>query len=78
MEVEVPFSHAENSAEDLIVSEIWSILLVAGFWGWVFCTIGFIIKGFPRRDFFAGAVATAWGSGVIVFYCLWILGMMNA
>ena len=56
----------------------WSIICEIGFLGWIGCSIAFILrvfsgdKGFnPRRAFF-------WGAFIVVFYAVWIVGMLNA
>lgn len=77
MEVEVSVGNGQNIQEET-VNEAWAFLVVVGFWGWVLCTVGLIIKGFPQRDVFARKTARWWGSAVIFFYSLWVMGMMNA
>ena len=56
----------------------WSVILEIGFLGWIGCAIGFIFrvfigeKGFnPKRAFF-------WGTLILLFYALWIVGMLRA
>lgn len=56
----------------------WSIILEIGFWGWVSGTFLFIFRSFgpdykiiPRQGIF-------WGGVVILFYAMWIIGMMKA
>ncbi len=57
----------------------WSIVVVIGFLGWVSAVLIFI-----WRAFYEGSVKIKlkpglfWGSVVILFYALWIIGMMRA
>lgn len=78
MEAEVSVGDRQNVSEEGSVNEAWGFFVVIGFWGWVLCTVGFIVRGFPCRDVFSGGTARWWGSAVIVFYCIWVMGMMNA
>ncbi|WP_224981443.1 hypothetical protein [Geomonas agri] len=57
---------------------LWSIVCVTGVWGFVACTIFFILRAFPARDCFEGKAALKWGAGVVVFFVMWIVGMMQA
>ncbi|MBJ6800670.1 hypothetical protein [Geomonas propionica] len=59
-------------------STLWSIICVAGLWGFVTCTIFFILRAFPARDSFQGKAALRWGAGVLLFFVVWIVGMMQA
>lgn len=78
MEIKIELSSQTYLSDGGAVNEMWGMLVVVGFWGWVLCTIGFIIKAFPHRNIFARAAATRWGGGLLFFYCLWVMGMMNA
>ncbi|GFO65173.1 hypothetical protein M1B72_06105 [Geomonas paludis] len=59
-------------------STLWSIVCVAGVWGFVTCTVFFILRAFPARDAFEGKAALKWGAGVVGFFVVWIIGMMQA
>jgi hypothetical protein len=59
-------------------SELWSLLVVIGFWGWVLCTVGLILRSFPRQQQIIAARAARWGAGVVLFFFIWISGMLNA
>lgn len=61
-----------------MVNQFWALICEAGFFGWVGCTIGFIFRAFGPDDTFFGRRAAFWGSLVVVFYGLWVLGMMKA
>lgn len=61
-----------------MINEGWAFFCIIGFWGWVLCTMGFIVKSFPTRDAFRGSAALRWGGAVVAFYALWIAGMLNA
>lgn len=56
----------------------WSIFLEIGFVGWVTCTIMFILKVFTGEKGFEGRKALFWGPIIILFYAMWIIGMMKA
>jgi hypothetical protein len=60
-----------------MMHEGWAIVCVVGFWGWVFATIGFILKAFPSASSFSGKIAAMWGGVVIICYLLWFMGMLN-
>ncbi|MFQ5588252.1 MAG: hypothetical protein ACE5F7_05370 [Nitrospiria bacterium] len=57
----------------------WSMVLVAGFLGWVSGVLIFIWRAFRGEE---RAVATpqgiVWGSVIVLCYALWILGMAKA
>jgi hypothetical protein len=61
-------------------SIFWSIVTVVGFLGWVGTVIGFIM--FPlRRKQRARSPAYSifmWTALTVIFFSLWVLGMMNA
>lgn len=57
---------------------LWSIICVVGVWGFVICTIFFILRAFPARDRFEGNAALKWGAGMLLFFVVWVLGMMQA
>jgi len=56
----------------------WSILLEIGFLGWVGCAIGLILRAFGGENQFYGKRALFWGSFVVFFYTLWVIGMTQA
>ena len=59
-------------------SEGWAIICEAGFVGWVGCTFGFIFRAFGEDDAFYTKRALFWGGLVVVFYAIWVLGMLKA
>lgn len=60
------------------MSNFWSMVCLAGVWGFVACTIGFIVKGFPARDTFSRRSSLGWGVALVVCFVIWIIGMANA
>lgn len=56
----------------------WAILVVLGFLGWIGCTVGFIFGAFEKGGRFNNKMALYWGSAVVVFYGVWVVGMMYA
>jgi len=78
-------SFAQRKAESLKLLKTnraphvgWSIFLEVGFVGWVSCTIMFILKVFTGENGFNGRKALFWGPSIILFYAMWIIGMMKA
>ncbi len=61
-----------------MINQGWAIVCELGFFGWVGCTIGFIFRAFGDDDTFHGRRALFWGVLVVLFYALWVLGMMKA
>ena len=59
-------------------STLWSVLCLAGLWGFVTCTIFLILRGFPARDRCDGRALLLWGGGGLAAFAVWILGMMKA
>ena len=57
---------------------LWTAICLAGLWGFVLCTIGLILKGFPARGAFDRRHSLAWGVGVVFCFIVWIVGMANA
>lgn len=60
------------------MSTFWTITCLAGLWGFVLCTVGFILKSFPARGTFHRAAAVKWGSALVFFFITWMIGMANA
>lgn len=56
----------------------WSIVLEIGFWGWIAGTLLFIFRAFNMEQQLNMKRGLFWGGIVILFYALWIVGMMNA
>jgi hypothetical protein len=61
-----------------MINEQWALVAIFGFWAWVFSSIGFIFKAFPRQQFFVSKSALVWGGGLILSFCVWLIGMLNA
>ena len=60
-----------------MMNEGWAIVTVIGVWGWILAGVGFILRAFPARDRFRSRAAAIWGVGFIIFYALWVGGMIN-
>ncbi len=56
----------------------WSIICEVGFIGWIACTIGFTFFVFTGEKRFQPKRALAWGIPIVVFYALWVVGMLRA
>lgn len=59
------------------MASFWSLSCLAGIWGFVACTIGFILKGFPARGLFDRG-SLRWGGALLVCFIVWMIGMANA
>lgn len=60
-----------------MINGVWAIITVIGVWGWILSGIGFILGVFPARDAFNSKSAAFWGVSFILFYVLWVTGMIN-
>lgn len=60
------------------MATLWSMICLAGVWGFVLCTVGLILKGFPARGGFDRSGSLKWGAAVLFFFIAWIIGMANA
>jgi len=60
------------------MSTLWSFVCVAALWSFVFCTVFFILKGFPARGVFDGRSSWKWGAAMVASFALWIVGMIRA
>lgn len=56
----------------------WAMLAVLGFFGWVACAIGFIVKAFGPTDEFHRRPALAWGACFLAAYALWLIALGRA
>lgn len=63
--------------ECTMLSDVWSIIVIAGLSGWIFSCIMLMFRAFPRRDEFVLSSGIRWGSAVAVSFFIWIIGMLN-
>jgi hypothetical protein len=56
----------------------WSMVCLAGVWGFVLSTVGLILQGFPARGVLAGRPCLRWGTALLASFVCWLLGMANA
>jgi len=61
-----------------MVHEGWALVCQFGLWGWIAATVGFITAAFPTRDQFAIRPAAIWGGAFLIFFLLWLAGMVLA
>jgi hypothetical protein len=61
-----------------MIDERFAFLTVISFLGWVGFTILFIFKAFGAKGEFYPKPAIKIGIVIVVFYALWIIGMLNA
>lgn len=55
----------------------WGVVTEIGFWGWCLATVGFLLTAFPARFVFSRTQATRWGIPLLLFYVVWVVGMLN-
>ena len=60
------------------MATFWTLICLAGLWGFLACSIGFLLKSFPARGVFDSRKALAWGGALLVFFIIWIVGMAHA
>lgn len=74
--VAVPSARQQTTGPDIF----WTIVLEAGFLGWIGSAIGFLIHALTGEKIaeLRSKPALFWGLMVILFYALWIVGMMRA
>ncbi|MBW1740165.1 MAG: hypothetical protein JRJ42_03400 [Deltaproteobacteria bacterium] len=74
--VAVPCAGRKNPEPDIF----WTLILEVGFLGWIGSVIGFLMHALTRGDppQLKSRPAILWGIMVIIFYTLWIIGMMRA
>ena len=61
-------------------ASLWSIVVVSAFLGWIGSVIGFIMfacKG-DRKVRLLAYPGLAWASLALIFFALWLVGMMKA
>jgi hypothetical protein len=57
----------------------WGVLLtLVGVWGWIGSLLMFMFKAFPARGEFRTRQGLSWGSVAVLFFGLWIVGMLVA
>ena len=56
----------------------WSMVCLAGLWGFVLCTVGFILQGFPAPGVLARRPCLRWGTALLLCFACWMVGMANA
>ena len=61
-------------------STLWSIIVEIGFMGWIGSAIGFIMFAYKgdRKVKLSAYQGVAWASLALIFFVLWIVGMMKA
>ena len=55
----------------------WSMVCLAGLWGFVVCAIGLTLQGFPARGVLAAKPCLRWGTALLICFILWLAGMAN-
>jgi hypothetical protein len=60
------------------MTTIWTLLCLAGVWGFALCTLGLILRSFPAQGVLDQKCALKWGAAVLVSFIVWMIGMANA
>ena len=60
------------------MATLWTMVCLSGLWGFLLCTLGLILKGFPARGVFDGRGSLKWGAALLICFIAWMLGMANA
>jgi hypothetical protein len=58
--------------------EFWSLVCLAGLWGFVISTVGLILQGFPARGVLVRRPCLRWGGALLFCFIAWIVGMAHA
>ncbi len=58
--------------------ECWSLVLLAGLWGWIISTLVLIFRSFTEHGAFSPRPALKWGVCVVLFFSIWVMGLLNA
>lgn len=56
----------------------WSIVTEVGFFGWVGATMFFILRAFSAQGTLLWRQGLLWGSSIVLFFMVWIVGMLFA
>jgi hypothetical protein len=62
----------------LEVNTFWAFVLEIGFVGWLLSAVLFIFKAWDEEDNFYPRKAALWGVILVVFYAIWVVGLMRA
>jgi len=57
---------------------VWSLVMEVGLLGWLSSTIFFILRSFGPEGELYGRRALFWGGLLLIFYILWVVGMVKA
>lgn len=68
----------KGAAMEHDISTFWSVVVEIGFIGWVSSTIAFIFKGIDKQNHLVKKNAVIFGILIVVFYALFVAGLVNA
>ena len=60
------------------ISTFWSIVVEIGFFGWIACAFTFIFKAIDEDNRLVKRSALLWGALIVLFYAIWVTGLVNA
>jgi hypothetical protein len=60
------------------MATIWTLVCLAGLWGFVLCTLAFILRSFPARGVFVRSSSLKWGAALLCCFIAWMIGMARA
>lgn len=80
---EIPFKNRREEVLKILKTKtepdvLWSLICEIGFIGWIGCSIGLIFRAFTGPRGFNPGQALGWGIFIILFYALWVVGMLKA
>ena len=61
-----------------MINDGLAVICIIGVWGWILSGVGFILRVFPVRHAFEKRAAAIWGGCFLVFYTLWVAGMIRS
>lgn len=60
------------------ISTFWSIVVEIGFFGWIASAFAFIFKAIDEENHLNKRNAAIWGGLIVLFYAIWVTGLVNA
>ena len=55
-----------------------AIITIIGLAGWIWATITFLFRAFPARGVFDAAASRRWGVVAVIFFAVWVAGLLSA
>jgi hypothetical protein len=68
----------QTSVNQTLPKAPWSFMMITGFWGWIFTTIGMIRYGIEGQKIRMAASTFRWVGSMMGFYCIWMISLAKA